>query len=122
MGLASGFGLATVFSAYVVVTAAFGGRAHAELGLSVPSIIAFYYMGGVVSGLVYGAVAPVATWWLGRAFVGFVIVLPIGVGMIAILPEAGLGDRGAWLDALLFACLVGGLGGPHFLDPDAKGR
>jgi len=116
-GVGHGLALATLYSAYVLIVAALGGRAHVELGVPLGTIIAFYYLGGAVAGLIYGALAPIAKWTMGRACLGFLIMFPIGAGCMYLLPDGGLNDRGDWIAAVVFAGLLGGLGGLHFLDP-----
>lgn len=121
LGVLHGIGVATLFSAYVLIVVAAGGRAHIELGVSVRTVVAGYFVAGVVGGLIYGALAPLTKWWIGRALVGFLIMFPIGLGVMTVLPDAPLDDFGTWIDVVIFAGLLGGLGGQHFLEPGPSG-
>lgn len=112
---------ATAFSFIALAFHALAGDpARSDHGLSLGQLIRGYYVGGIVAGLVYGGLAPLARWRLGSALLGFLMLLPVGLGATALMPEHSLYD-GGWIAAVIWAALMGGLGGLYIFELDEDG-
>lgn len=118
IGLIAGMVVATIFAALASsISSVAGDPATSDHGIPLGQLVRGYYIGGTVAGLVWGALAPIAKWRLGAGLLGFLMLLPVGLGGIALMPEHRLGD-GGWIAAVIWALLMGGLGGLHFFEPD----
>ncbi len=70
--------VATIFSVYVVVQSLVtDGRSLRAHGISLPGIIAFYYLGGLFVGVAVGLINPYLKTRAAGALAGFFIALPI---------------------------------------------
>jgi hypothetical protein len=82
-GVRWGLGMAVAFSLYVTVL--FGVVSLASwqnlfAGAALPAVVAAYFGGGVLGGLIAGALRPLSHWPLGRMAMGFLVAIPVYEG------------------------------------------
>ncbi len=112
MGVTVGLFFAALFSAYVTVMhISTSGAILQGRGITLPSVLAVYLAGGIGAGLLYGVLVPVAKGPLGAYVVGWLVSVPLFVGVAVIHPRADLGERLTWVGVAVASALVGGVGG-----------
>lgn len=110
-GVGFGLVLASIYSAYVIVVfVASDGAVFERRGLSLGSTLLTYLAGGIVGGILYGVLAPLARWRFGAFMVGYIVAIPVCLGAAVALPDVDFGSRVTWF-ALAIAPLAGGIVG-----------
>lgn len=78
LGLLLGLAVATGLSVYVVVAyLVTDGDILSGYGVSLLTVIATYYLGGMVGGLIVGLLSPFYRTWYGAMLLGWLAVIPL---------------------------------------------
>lgn len=109
-GLALGFVVATGLSLWVTFLRITAGTVpFTRLETTYPVVIALYYTGGLVGGLLIGLAWPLRKWLLGSAFLGVLGMFPAYFGvMLMNSPQSQLHTAENIGSALFLSCVVGG--------------
>jgi len=94
--IAFGVALATLFSVWVAVITVLGSGAVEKAGFSLATMVATYYLGGLVGGLIVGVFWPLTQNVVGAALVGYVAALPFYVWVGAVVVDGGRSSPGYW--------------------------
>lgn len=79
-GVKYGLGMAVFFSAYVAIlfgVVSISSWQNLFAGAALPAVVAAYFGGGLIGGLIAGALRPLAHWPLGRMAMGFLVAIPV---------------------------------------------
>ena len=115
-GLWYGCGLAFYLSLIAAVVYLLGGsRDFAEMGVTLGQVVAFYLLGGIVGGMVFGLMRPYMTTWIRRTAVTFLILLIVFLMLFSVvIPQqeqtfgnlVGLSSISAAVSAPIYAYIV----------------
>ena len=112
LGLILGLGVAGCLSAFVVLQHVLtGGRAVADIGVSLWQVVGLYVAGGAIGGLLFGLALPLATWRWGGVIVGVIAVTPVYLGAAFLLQVEH------WLSWVIPAVVVGAVVGYGAWEP-----
>ena len=84
-GLKTGLAFATVYSLFALLLFVLsGGQAFREKGVSLVNVVAAYYGGGAIAGLVVGLLRPLASTLAGAILVGIIAFIAVssGIGLV----------------------------------------
>lgn len=110
-GLKVGLLLATVLSAWVtIVGLALGAHAFERIGLSWVQIVSLYYVALPLGGAASGAVEPLRRYAWGAMLQGFLLVLPVYVGVVVSIGLA-LGKVPSVAVGVIIGLLLAAFGG-----------
>ena len=113
-GMSFGLAMASLYCLYVIGLYAFAGEGpFAKIGISPVGIIAVYVSGGLACGLLYAALHPFASSFVGAMLLGIpcgiAVVLGVAIAMEG-LPTTWTGDE--WENVLILGTLLGAICGP----------
>ena len=110
LGAGTGFLMACFYVVWVVVLRlGGGGRTLEELKISLGVLVGIYLLGGIVGGVVAGALFPLTKWLMGAALVGFLAVIPFFAAVAITLRPEGPVNR--WIAVCLGSSMLGALVG-----------
>ena len=115
-GIRRGLGVATLYSAYVLVMAILQRSLHFEAygGANVFQFVLIYAVGGLLGGAIIGALRPLNATAAGGALVGALASVPFCMGALMLLEGIPTHwPRGMWVLLAIFSG-VGALLGMHF--------
>lgn len=110
-GLKLGLGIATFFSLWVlIVRLLLGAGGFERYGIGWVEVVAVYYLGLSLGGCAYGALLPLRRFALGSALLGFLLVLPMYLGISVALGLALEADRPLKADLVVGTVLAAFVG------------
>lgn len=117
LGIVAGFLAAAITSAVAALEYIVSGPGvFTSHGLSFLSAIAIYWAGGIVGGLLFGLLLPIATWRWGAAVLGMISMTPLFV-----LDSLTIGAFDLF-SVLFCAAVIGGGAGYALWDPPRNGK
>lgn len=119
-GVRRGLGIASLYSAYVIVVAVMQQSIYFEMyrGANVFQFVLIYVAGGLLGGAIVGALRPLNVTAAGAALVGALASVPFWAGGLMLLEGLPTDwPKGIWVLLAIFAGL-GALVGMHFAKPN----
>lgn len=113
VGLTAAMILVAVYSLLAVVLYLLPGKTDVERrGIGLGSTLVAYLIGGLIAGPLVGALAPLARWPVGAAFLGFLSLLFVDLAFMSVLVPAAGGSVSdtLWLSlavSVMVGCPVG---------------
>lgn len=111
-GVKWGLGMAIGFSVYVAIlfgAISIGSWHNMFAGATLPVVVAAYFAGGIIGGLIAGALRPLGHWPLGRMAMGFLVAIPVYEAIAFAQPMLDTSSRSTPLREQLSFGLIGAL-------------
>ncbi len=114
-GIKWGLIMATVLSTWVAVLVPFNGglifRDRSGDGIHALNIVLLYFIGGTVTGFLFGVLLPVLRWRIGAAFLGMLATIPFSFGIQVSTIGFTSWTRIETISLIVMAIAFGGPGG-----------
>lgn len=117
--ITTGLAFGAACTAWVGVTTQFGSIGGLSVAVSFWSASAFYLVGGLVAGTIVGLLRPLTANLLGRMFVGFVVMIPVGLMCQSVLGHRVALDQDTVSLTLIAAAILGPLYGAATMARDS---